>query len=376
MQDRAQELKAGQTESETERNGHDSEALAIRRVLTQNDELIRQSCIKKACNHALECIRECAHLYYLIQAWEREMDALPTVKVSSGILTLFDLKSNRDEALPPKLSAELTLTRLVRGPICGWHGQTHANAHAAAVAIVDTILAVIKWELRTRSDDLELLKRVWRERSKYFRGSAECPEASKEITWLQDQLRANKRSVCSSLLTGPIPRSRLESEIRWEADLALSGWIQGLLSSETIPAALAEIHNAPSTVTRELVGIECSSPPLQKAEVGGNSQVARKRKLESEPSLGADDDQSDGSEASQRSRIPPENRTRPMTLREAARLMGYARTRNSKKAVVTLRNAMDDGLVPHEKINRQCYVFDRNKFPSEVWSKLTPTDPN
>jgi hypothetical protein len=84
----------------------------------------------------------------------------------------------------------------------------------------------------------------------------------------------------------------------------------------------------------------------------------------------------DANPATDNGKVPPEERTRPMNLQEAAKLMGYARMRNSKKAVDTLREAMDNRIIPFERINRQCYIFNRQNVPKEVWSKLTPTDPN
>jgi hypothetical protein len=75
-------------------------------------------------------------------------------------------------------------------------------------------------------------------------------------------------------------------------------------------------------------------------------------------------------------KIPPEHRTRPMTMGEAARLMGYSRTRDTKAAVKTLRAAIDSDSIACERLSRQSYIFSRLDFPKEVWPKLTPTDPN
>jgi hypothetical protein len=80
-------------------------------------------------------------------------------------------------------------------------------------------------------------------------------------------------------------------------------------------------------------------------------------------------------------KIPPERRTRPLTMSEAARLMGYtenragARLRTTKQAVKCLRAAINYGAIACEKLNRQQYIFDINDFPEAVHAQLTPTGP-
>jgi hypothetical protein len=74
-----------------------------------------------------------------------------------------------------------------------------------------------------------------------------------------------------------------------------------------------------------------------------------------------------------RSKIPPKNRTRPLSLKEAARWMGYGR---DNKAVKKLRAAMDTGAVAYEKLTRQQYIFSRKDFPRENWPQVTPTQTN
>jgi hypothetical protein len=69
----------------------------------------------------------------------------------------------------------------------------------------------------------------------------------------------------------------------------------------------------------------------------------------------------------EKQRIAPANRTRVMTLKEAARLMGYS----GSKAHQRLRRAIEDGDVPFERFGRQAYIFDKNSFPIEVWPKLS-----
>jgi hypothetical protein len=79
-------------------------------------------------------------------------------------------------------------------------------------------------------------------------------------------------------------------------------------------------------------------------------------------------------------KIPPENRTRPMTKQEAARLLGLTvideetgrARRRIKDAVELLTKQMNDGIYRFEKHNRQRFVFDRRDFPIESHPKVTP----
>jgi hypothetical protein len=75
-----------------------------------------------------------------------------------------------------------------------------------------------------------------------------------------------------------------------------------------------------------------------------------------------------------RVRIPSSQRTRPMTLAEAARLMGYKGDRQS--VTRQLKAAINAGAVRGEKRNRQSYIFDRNDFPEESQQKTLPSQPN
>jgi hypothetical protein len=63
--------------------------------------------------------------------------------------------------------------------------------------------------------------------------------------------------------------------------------------------------------------------------------------------------------------IPPNQRTRPMTLREAARLMGYTERRSEKDAVKVLRASITAGMVLCESLTRQQHVFSKKQFPAE-----------
>lgn len=68
--------------------------------------------------------------------------------------------------------------------------------------------------------------------------------------------------------------------------------------------------------------------------------------------------------------IPTAQRTRPMSLREAAKLMGYTRTRDEKQATKMMRAAMDAKTIKHIKLGRQQHVFDRRDFPKEAQNRL------
>jgi hypothetical protein len=73
------------------------------------------------------------------------------------------------------------------------------------------------------------------------------------------------------------------------------------------------------------------------------------------------------------SRIPPEQRTIPMSLKRAAQLMGYTNGRGEKDAVELLSKTIEDGTIRAERQNRQRYVFDKRDFPEESHRKLAPT---
>jgi hypothetical protein len=72
-------------------------------------------------------------------------------------------------------------------------------------------------------------------------------------------------------------------------------------------------------------------------------------------------------------KIPADRRTIPLSMKDAAKLMGYGGNRSGVKK---LRAAMDVQAVKWEKHTRQSFVFDRQDFPRENWSKVVPTGPN
>lgn len=77
-------------------------------------------------------------------------------------------------------------------------------------------------------------------------------------------------------------------------------------------------------------------------------------------------------------RIPPEERTKPMSYRRAAKLMGKG---DSRDAAEWLSASVKDDSIRCEHISRQTHVFSRCDFPKEAWrlilvAESIPTDPN
>jgi hypothetical protein len=64
-------------------------------------------------------------------------------------------------------------------------------------------------------------------------------------------------------------------------------------------------------------------------------------------------------------------RTRPMSLNEAATVMGFPGNRKGREGC--LRKAMDEDIYAYEKINRQTYVFNCTDFPESSQAKIKPT---
>ena len=67
--------------------------------------------------------------------------------------------------------------------------------------------------------------------------------------------------------------------------------------------------------------------------------------------------------------IAPENRSRPITKRKAATLLGQV-----GDGTKWLNKCIADGTIRAEKKTRQSYVFDLTDFPEQFWGQLTPTD--
>jgi hypothetical protein len=57
-----------------------------------------------------------------------------------------------------------------------------------------------------------------------------------------------------------------------------------------------------------------------------------------------------------------------MTLKEAARLMGFG---GDKKGAQRLRAAINAGTVKEETLNREQHVFSKHDFPREAWDQLS-----
>jgi hypothetical protein len=70
-----------------------------------------------------------------------------------------------------------------------------------------------------------------------------------------------------------------------------------------------------------------------------------------------------------RKRILPGKRTRPMSYREAARLMGK---NDSRDAAEWLSAAVESGIVHCEHVSRQTHIFHLDDFPKNVWPRILP----
>jgi hypothetical protein len=68
-------------------------------------------------------------------------------------------------------------------------------------------------------------------------------------------------------------------------------------------------------------------------------------------------------------RIPPEERTIPLTFRRAAKLMGKA---GGKDAAEWLSASVKDGSIRCEHITRQTHVFSKLDFPGDAWPLILP----
>jgi hypothetical protein len=69
--------------------------------------------------------------------------------------------------------------------------------------------------------------------------------------------------------------------------------------------------------------------------------------------------------------IPPERRTRPMSITEAAALMGYPGMKVARRKRLS-RLIADKGIL-FIKINRKTYIFDIEDFPLESQGKIRAT---
>ena len=68
-------------------------------------------------------------------------------------------------------------------------------------------------------------------------------------------------------------------------------------------------------------------------------------------------------------KIPPEERTCPMSFKEAARYMGKG---GDKKGAAWVSRRVKKGTLKCESFSRQQHVFSREDFSKEVWPKILP----
>lgn len=66
-------------------------------------------------------------------------------------------------------------------------------------------------------------------------------------------------------------------------------------------------------------------------------------------------------------KIPPEHRTKPMSYRKAAELLGKG---SGKDAAEWMSKCVQDGTIACERITRQTHVFDTRDFPETVWPRI------
>ena len=77
--------------------------------------------------------------------------------------------------------------------------------------------------------------------------------------------------------------------------------------------------------------------------------------------------------------IPPDERTRPMSYKDAAYFLGKGR---SKDAAEWVSKCVKDGTIPCEDFSRQKHVFSKRSFPEGTWPSILqtalrkPPDPN
>jgi hypothetical protein len=74
----------------------------------------------------------------------------------------------------------------------------------------------------------------------------------------------------------------------------------------------------------------------------------------------------------QADKIPPEERTVPMSYRRAARLMGKG---DGKDAAEWLSASVIDGSIRCEHLSRQTHVFSKLVFHDSVWPQILPKSP-
>jgi len=74
-------------------------------------------------------------------------------------------------------------------------------------------------------------------------------------------------------------------------------------------------------------------------------------------------------EGNARTPIPADERTKPMSYRFAADLMGKG---NSKDAAEWLSKCVAEGTILCEHLSRQMHIFSRKSFLPKVWKRIMP----
>lgn len=72
--------------------------------------------------------------------------------------------------------------------------------------------------------------------------------------------------------------------------------------------------------------------------------------------------------------IPAEDRTRPMSLADAAKFLGKKGA--PKDRAKWLRACIDDGTIQSVEITRQSHIFSKQEFSKDVWPKILPAAGN
>lgn len=67
--------------------------------------------------------------------------------------------------------------------------------------------------------------------------------------------------------------------------------------------------------------------------------------------------------------IPTTNRSKPISLTQAARLLGQCNRHSGPK---WLKQCIDDGTIVAEQFSKQRWVFDKSQFPEKVQHQLDP----
>jgi hypothetical protein len=179
---------------------------------------------------------------------------------------------------------------------------------------------------------------------------------------VRDQITRRGGQDCLDPLRGLTPEGLLGAIEDEFCQAALSKPQGAAAIPESVPEQGSPVSDpvmaAPVPVASEVGGAE-DRLPMNVVPSPSDNQGSEER-----PSLGPNPEH----DRSKEYRIPPEYRTRPMSLQEAARFMGYEKSRGRK----LLRSAIKSGKVECEQLSRQQFIFDRRMFPKEAWRKVIP----